>query len=174
MSRCRSVTTNLRGAILNKTQMVRLSELDEQIRQHKFPTLKSFIQEYGPKKKRTIQRDLKFLKETLNAPLAVHPTRRGYYYKKDWEFPKVIVSAKNRACHLFQLVKHLKALSSSDRQYVIDQSSPPPPSRPPTGLATFSIGPLDLTSFRSSPLDNLIAQLRELSAGERRLVLDSI
>lgn len=159
---------------MNKSELARLVELDEQIRKGFYPTLSGFSEEYGVSE-RTIRRDLDFIRDSLKAPLAVHHARRGYYYTKDWEFPPIIIKATNRACLIFQLSKHLKALSSSDRQYVIDQvTKPPPPPAPPSsqnGLMSFSTGMLSVPLRPSGKFADLIAQIRDLKQDERRLLL---
>ena len=159
---------------MNKSQMARVAELDNQIRNRDFPTLSNFSQEFGVSE-RTIRRDIDFLQNSLKAPLAIHPTRKGYHYTKDWEFPAIILNATNRACLLYQLAKHLKALPPSDQQWVIDQARmpPPPPAPlgPPGGIMTFATGSLPLPIRPPKKFDGLIEQIRTLNPEDRRFVM---
>jgi len=159
---------------LNKSQMVLIAEIDEQIRNRLYPTLKSLSLNFGVSD-RTIRRYIHWLEDSLHAPLAIHPTRKGFYYTKEWEFPKMFTGFANHAQHLYQLVKALKLLGPSDRQYVIDASEPTPPATlPPAGLMTFATGTLSLPIQPPSKFRELISQVRDLTADERRFVLNSL
>ncbi len=67
------------GEHMNKPQIVRLAELDRQIRAGRYPNCNRFAQEWEVSSK-TIQRDINFLKYQQGAPLAYDPQQQGYYY----------------------------------------------------------------------------------------------
>ena len=165
---------------MEKSQMARIVELDRLIREGFYPSIRRFSKHYEVTE-RTVRRDLDFLTNTLLAPLAFNPTRKGYYYTESWEFPKILTTCANRAQLLYQLVKSLKALSPADRQYVIDQSTQPPRplscQRPLSGVMAFTTGSLSIPfppsekSSASEKFSDLLAKLRELKPDERDLVL---
>ena len=70
----------------NKSQLARLLFIDEQIRQGmnsgRLPNCSSLAQAYEVSSK-TIQRDLDFLRQRWEAPLAYDPQRRGYHYTQE-------------------------------------------------------------------------------------------
>lgn len=159
---------------MDKSQLTRIVELDRQIRERYYPSIRRFSKEYEVSE-RTIRRDIDFLTNSLNAPLAYDPTRKGYSYTESWEFPKILTTFANRAHTLFQLIKHLKALSPDDRQYVIDQATlpPRPPAPPPTpaGIMTFATSTLPMPARPPKKHADLIAQIRNLNNDERQFVL---
>lgn len=76
----------------NKTQFSRLMELDNQIRQGKYPNCLSFATEWEVSQK-TIQRDIDFLRDSLNAPIEYDRERKGFYYTDaHWFLPSISVS----------------------------------------------------------------------------------
>lgn len=88
-------------------QHERLLQIDEQIRKHKFPSRISLALEHEVSK-RTIQRDLDFLRDRLSAPLAYDKTKKGYYYtESSWFLPAVPMSEGD----LFALMVARQAMS---------------------------------------------------------------
>lgn len=57
----------------------RLIQLDKWIRNGGYPSVKAIENEYGISR-RTVMRDLEFLRDRYNAPLEYDRTRNGYYY----------------------------------------------------------------------------------------------
>ncbi|MCD6389205.1 MAG: WYL domain-containing protein [Desulfobulbaceae bacterium] len=65
-----------------KPQHSRLLFIDKKIRAGEYPNCTSLGLEWEVSSK-TIQRDLDYLRNTLDAPLAYHARERGYYYTED-------------------------------------------------------------------------------------------
>lgn len=75
----------------NTTQFCRLMALHEAIRSAKYPNCLSFSMEYEVTQK-TIQRDIDFLRDSLNAPLEFDRQKNGFYYKDaTWFLPSIIL-----------------------------------------------------------------------------------
>ena len=53
---------------------------DGQIRQGRYPNAGNLVQEFGISEK-TARRSIDFMANMLSAPLAYHPSRKGYYYE---------------------------------------------------------------------------------------------
>jgi predicted DNA-binding transcriptional regulator YafY len=76
----------------NTTQFRRLMELHEAIRSGKYPNCLSFAMDYEVAQK-TIQRDIDFLRDSLNAPIEFDREKHGFYYKDvTWFLPSIILS----------------------------------------------------------------------------------
>jgi hypothetical protein len=70
--------------MITKSQLVRLVTLDQQIRGGSYPNSHRFAVDYEVSV-RTIKRDIEFMKDQLEAPVAYDTERRGYYYtQKEW------------------------------------------------------------------------------------------
>lgn len=75
-----------------KPQHSRLLFIDKKIRDGKFPNGTSLAMEWEVSSK-TIQRDLDYLRNTLDAPLAYHAGKRGYYYtEKSYRLPAMTLN----------------------------------------------------------------------------------
>ena len=75
------------GMNLNRSQFRRLAELDRAIRRGRYPNCSSFAKKWEVSRK-TVQRDINFLKESLRAPVAYDAERKGYYYTvRSWVMP---------------------------------------------------------------------------------------
>ena len=70
-----------------KIQFWRLLKIDEQIREKLFPTVRSLSKEFEVSK-RTIERDIEFLRDMYDAPIAYDHSKKGYYYTQDTFFLK--------------------------------------------------------------------------------------
>jgi predicted DNA-binding transcriptional regulator YafY len=82
-----------------KTQFARLTELDRQIRDGRYPNALTFSGEWEVSQK-TVQRDIEFLRDALGAPLAYDRTHRGYHYTdKTWFLPAMNLS-ESELCSL--------------------------------------------------------------------------
>jgi predicted DNA-binding transcriptional regulator YafY len=74
---------------LKKSQMFRIVEFDQCVREARYPNINTFSADQEVCS-RTLARDIEYLKERLGAPLAYCPKRRGYYYTRPWELPAII------------------------------------------------------------------------------------
>jgi proteasome accessory factor B len=76
----------------NTSQFRRLSELHEAIRGGKYPNCLSFSTDYEVNQK-TVQRDIEFLRDSLNAPIEFDRKRNGFYYTDPtWFLPSIVLS----------------------------------------------------------------------------------
>ncbi len=76
----------------NKPQFWRLVELDRQIREGHYPNCLTFARRWEVAQK-TVQRDIDYLKYSLNAPIAYDRLKKGYYYTvKSWFLPSLNMS----------------------------------------------------------------------------------
>jgi len=75
-----------------KPQYRRLLFIDEQIRGGKFPSCATLGEKYEVSAK-TIQRDVDYLKDELDAPIEYDATRHGLFYRdKTWFLPAILMS----------------------------------------------------------------------------------
>lgn len=75
-----------------KTQLARLFAIDQQIQSGKFPNCLTFAEEWGVSKK-TVQRDINYLRDQLAAPIEYSKLKEGYYYsEKNWFLPSLSLS----------------------------------------------------------------------------------
>lgn len=76
----------------NSVQFRRLLVLDEYIRNNRFPNCRGFAREWEVSRK-TIQRDIEFLRDQLDAPIEYDREHRGYYYSdRNWFLPALKIS----------------------------------------------------------------------------------
>ena len=76
----------------NKPQFWRLVELDRQIREGKHPNCLTFADKWEVAQK-TVQRDIDYLKYSLDAPIEFDRIKKGYYYTdKSWFLPSLNMS----------------------------------------------------------------------------------
>jgi predicted DNA-binding transcriptional regulator YafY len=77
---------------LYRSQFRRLMELDQRIRAGDYPNCFTFADAWEVSRK-TVQRDIQFLKDGMGAPLAYDYERRGYYYTDmSWSLPGLTVT----------------------------------------------------------------------------------
>ena len=76
----------------NKPQFWRLVELDRQIREGKYPNCLTFSEKWEVTQK-TVQRDIDYLKYSLEAPIEYDRIKKGYFYTdKSWFLPSLNMS----------------------------------------------------------------------------------
>ena len=63
----------------DKFRTHRIIQIDEDIRSGKYPSVAYLMEKHGVSK-RTIMRDIEFLRDRYNAPVEADRTRKGYYY----------------------------------------------------------------------------------------------
>ncbi len=92
----------------SKAQFPRLLELDRRIRAKEYPNCLSFSTEWEVSQK-TVQRDVDFLRDQLNAPIKYDRDRQGFYYTDtNWFLPALSMSEGD----LFTLLVASKALEA--------------------------------------------------------------
>ncbi len=75
-----------------KTQFHRLTELDRRIRARAYPNCQTFANEWEVSQK-TVQRDIDFLRDSLNAPITYDRAHKGYYYEDEsWFLPALALN----------------------------------------------------------------------------------
>lgn len=77
------------GVTMNRPQMRRLVELDRLICAEKYPNALTFAMEWEVSQK-TIQRDIAYMRDELEAPLEYDRHRNGYYYTQQWDLPRPV------------------------------------------------------------------------------------
>jgi len=76
----------------NKSQFSRLLELDKRIRHGQFPNCLNFSADWEVSQK-TVQRDIDYLRDSLNAPIDYDREKKGFYYTTtQWFMPSISVS----------------------------------------------------------------------------------
>ncbi|MCE1246816.1 MAG: WYL domain-containing protein [Firmicutes bacterium] len=79
---------------LNYPSLVRLSQMDYWIRKDFYPDVGFFAERFETSN-RTVFRDLRFIKDSMGAPLCFDRKKNGYFYKeKTWNFPMIPFSEK--------------------------------------------------------------------------------
>lgn len=68
---------NLAGS--TRPQLYRISHIDNRIKAGRYPNSRRLAEDLGVSR-RTILRDVEFIKDSLSAPLGYCPRKRGYYY----------------------------------------------------------------------------------------------
>lgn len=63
----------------DKFRTHRIIQIDEDIRSGMYPSVSYLMEKHGVSR-RTILRDIEFLRERYNAPVEADRTRKGYYY----------------------------------------------------------------------------------------------
>ncbi|HHY39200.1 MAG TPA: WYL domain-containing protein [Clostridia bacterium] len=85
----------------------RIYEIDKRIRANSYPGVRRLAQEFEVSK-RTIERDLSFMRDFFGAPLRYDPKRRGYYYAGgDFKLPSVSLT-EGEAVAIFLAQKTLR------------------------------------------------------------------
>ena len=76
----------------SKVQFARLLQVDQQIRQAKYPNCFSLAKQLEVSVK-TIQRDVEYMRDRLNAPIEYDFLKKGYYYTSgNWFLPALSLS----------------------------------------------------------------------------------
>ncbi|MDA1143240.1 MAG: WYL domain-containing transcriptional regulator, partial [Planctomycetota bacterium] len=80
---------NNQGARVYRSKYLRLIELDRRIRAGNYPNAISFAKEWEVSR-RTIVRDIEFMRDCLRAPIMYDSRKHGYYFTDSkWTLPKV-------------------------------------------------------------------------------------
>jgi len=75
----------------NRSALGRIYHIDALVRVRTFPSVARLVEEFETSR-RTIERDLEYLRDQLNAPLKYDRTRGGYYYARDFQLPPFTLS----------------------------------------------------------------------------------
>lgn len=74
---------------LYRSQFRRILEFDAAVRRGEYPNCTTFARTWEVSRK-TVQRDVEFLRDSLRAPLGYDPVRRGFHYTdRTWQLPAV-------------------------------------------------------------------------------------
>jgi len=77
---------------MSRAMLERILFIDHQIRAGRYPSTEQ-ISEVFEVTRRTIQRDIEFMRERLSAPIAYDRRRKGYYYtEENWMLPAIFMS----------------------------------------------------------------------------------
>jgi len=77
---------------MSRAMLERIFFIDHQIRAGRYPST-ARMSEIFEVTRRTIQRDIEFMRERLSAPIAYDRHRRGYYYREEnWMLPAIFMS----------------------------------------------------------------------------------
>lgn len=77
---------------MSRAMLERILFIDHQIRAGRYPSTEQ-ISEIFEVTRRTIQRDIEFMRERLSAPIAYDRRRKGYYYtEENWMLPAIFMS----------------------------------------------------------------------------------
>ena len=75
-----------------RSSLHRLLEIHSEVRENRFPNVTTLAKLLGWSEK-TIRRDLRYLRDSLGAPLDYNRNRRGFYYTRpDYQFPSIAIS----------------------------------------------------------------------------------
>ncbi|WP_287373869.1 WYL domain-containing transcriptional regulator [Prosthecochloris sp.] len=69
----------------SRPPLVRMYFLDEQLRNNKYPNCTS-VASYFEVHRKTIQRDVEYLRDMLRAPIEYDKKKKGYFYRENWLF----------------------------------------------------------------------------------------
>lgn len=120
---------------MDKSQIARIVEFDLKVRGGWFPSRSSFATECGFSE-RTVARDIEYIRERLQAPLAFNKQRRGYYYSKPWNLPSILMATYTAEEKEDYAVNYLMNMDEETRELVINTV-------------------IDLTKFDKSPCPSL-------------------
>ena len=91
---------------LARTQLRRILELERKIRDGEYPNCITFA-EYAEVSQKTVQRDIDYLRDQLEAPIEYDRIRKGYYYTTpNWFLPSLVVNEAD----IFSFVTALRSL----------------------------------------------------------------
>lgn len=69
----------------SRPPLVRMQHIDRELRNNHYPNCSSIARHLEVSSK-SIQRDIEFMRDMLNAPIEYDPRRKGYCYRKPWHF----------------------------------------------------------------------------------------
>lgn len=80
-----AVTKNSKGMKQSRPPLVRMYYLDEQLRKNKYPNCTS-LASYFEVHRKTIQRDVDYMRDMLGAPIEYDKKKKGFFYRENWVF----------------------------------------------------------------------------------------
>ncbi len=104
---------------MDKSQIARIVEFDLKVRNGCFPSRSSFATQCGFCE-RTVARDIEYIRERLEAPLAFNKQRRGYYYSKPWNLPSILMATYTAEEKEDYAVNCLMNLDEETRELVVN------------------------------------------------------
>ncbi len=103
---------------MKKSQMARIVKFDREVSGKLYPNCTKFSLKYGVCR-RTVARDVEYLRDRLCAPLEYDVERQGYYYSSPWSLPGVVVRSAEVEDPVGYLVRELRRLSDTQRERVL-------------------------------------------------------
>ncbi|NLC76517.1 MAG: WYL domain-containing protein [Clostridia bacterium] len=83
------VLSKIKGSSLQRSRFARIYYIDQQLRHQRYPNVPKLAREWEVHR-RTIERDIEFMRDRLGAPIAFNRHRMGYYYtEKDFQLPSI-------------------------------------------------------------------------------------
>ena len=78
---------------MKKSQIARIFYIHEEIKAGGFPNSEELAEKWEGVSSKTIRRDIEYLKDMMNAPIAYKSTKRGYYYTEpSFDIPSFMLS----------------------------------------------------------------------------------
>lgn len=72
----------------SRPPLVRMQHIDRELRNNRYPNCSGIALLFEVSSK-SIQRDIEFMRDMLNAPIEYDPQRKGYFYRESWYFNPV-------------------------------------------------------------------------------------
>ncbi len=83
------VLSKIKGSSVQRSRFARIYYIDQQLRNQQYPNVPKLAEKWEVHR-RTIERDIEFMRDRLGAPIAYSRHRMGYYYtKKDFQLPSI-------------------------------------------------------------------------------------
>lgn len=83
------VLSTIKGSSLQRSRFARIYYIDQQLRHQRYPSVPKLAREWEVHR-RTIERDIEFMRDRLGAPIAYDRCRMGYYYtERDFQLPAI-------------------------------------------------------------------------------------
>jgi len=142
--------------------------IDRAIREGRFPSSKAIARELEVSD-RTVRRNIEFMRDVLDAPIAYDPSRKGYHYTdRDWSLPGLRLSEGEflglalaqlalKAYAGTSLAGHVRRISEKLQTALPDEIELDP--RHLEGVFQFSLGPV--TPFNPQYWETLVSAARE-------------
>jgi len=102
-----------------KAQFARLRILDAEIRNHHYPNCLRFSEDYEVSE-RTVKRDIEFLRDQLDAPIAYDTGKHGYYYTEGFWFLPFLAVNESVLRALYAAIQLLQGADNGQAKLLVD------------------------------------------------------
>lgn len=83
------VLNSIKGTSVQRSRFARIYYIDQQLRHQRYPNVPKLAEKWEVHR-RTVERDIEFMRDRLGAPIAYSRHKMGYYYtEKDFQLPAV-------------------------------------------------------------------------------------